>query len=367
VPIRIRPAVAGLPVYRPGLPAGPTAGQTAGAGAQTRAPHKLSSNENPYPPLPQVLAAAVEACAQMNRYPDMGNTALTAAVATRLDVSPERIAFGTGSVAMLYHLLHALCEPGDEVVYAWRSFEAYPIAVQLTGATARPVPLGPGAVHDLEALAAAVTPHTRVLLLCTPNNPTGPALSHDDVVALLDRLPADLVVVVDEAYVEFVAAPGAVRGLDLLDRPNVVVQRTFSKAYGLAAFRVGYCVAPPEVAAAVRAVALPFGVSGVAQTTAVAALDAEPELMTRVAEIVRNRDELAAALRRLGFDVPDSQANFVWLPAGPRTSAYATAFAAAGLSVRPYAAGDEHDGVRITIGVPEANDRILEVAAGLTR
>ena len=361
MPIRIRPEVAALPVYRPGLPATPS---PEGGG---RVAHKLSSNENPYPPLPEVLDAAIEACRHMNRYPDLANAALTEAVAARLDVGRDRLAFGTGSVAMLYHLLHALCGPGDEIVYAWRSFEAYPIAAQLTGATSRPVPLGPGAVHDLAALASAVTRRTRVLLLCTPNNPTGPAIAHDDVVALLDRLPESLVVVVDEAYVEFVTDPEAVHGLDLLHRPNVVVQRTFSKAYGLAGFRVGYCVAPPEVAAAVRAVALPFGVSGVAQATALAALKAEPELRQRVAELVRSRDALAADLRALGFAVPETQANFVWLPAGTQTSAYAAAFADAGLSVRPYVAGDEHDGIRITVGMPEANARVLEVAAWLER
>ncbi len=215
MPIRIRPEVAALPVYRPGLPA--ASGRDGGLAA-----HKLSSNENPYPPLPEVLAAAVEACRHMNRYPDLANTALTEAVAARLEVGRDRIAFGTGSVAMLVPPAARPVRSGDEVVYAWRSFEAYPIAVQLTGATSRPVPLGPGAVHDLPALAAAVTSCTRVLLLCTPNNPTGPAVVHNDVVALLDRVPDDLLVVVDEAYVEFVTDPQAVRGLDLLHRPNVV-------------------------------------------------------------------------------------------------------------------------------------------------
>jgi histidinol-phosphate aminotransferase len=356
--VKIRSAVAALPVYRPGRPAAPGSTGTA---------HKLSSNENHHPPLPEVLEAAIEACRQMNRYPDMGNTALTEAVADRLGVQGDRLAFGTGSVAMLYHLLHAVCEPGDEVVYAWRSFEAYPIAVQVTGATSKPIPLGPGATHDLDAMVAAVGPDTRVLLLCTPNNPTGPALRHDDVERVLEQVSDDVLVVVDEAYVEFVTDPSAVRGLDLLDRANVAVQRTFSKAYGLAGFRVGYCIAAPELAAAVRAVALPFGVSVAAQAAAVAALTAEEQLMKQVAVIVSARDELADSLRALAFDVPVSQGNFVWLPAGPRTTEYAAAFGEGGLSVRPYVAGDEHDGVRITVGEPEANARVLEVAATLAR
>ena len=169
MPVPVRGCVAALPTYRPGRPAPASAG----------ASYKLSSNENPFPPLPGVLDATERAVAQMNRYPDMANTAMTAALSARLGVRPEQLAFGTGSVGVLYSLLQAVCEAGDEVVFAWRSFEAYPIAVQLTGATPVPVPLGPGATHDLDAMSGAVTPATRAVLLCTPNNPTGPALGHD--------------------------------------------------------------------------------------------------------------------------------------------------------------------------------------------
>jgi len=359
VVVPVRPAVLGLPVYIPGRPA------PAGPGGVA---YKLSSNENPYPPLPGVLAATARAVEQMNRYPDMGNVAMTAALADRLGVPREQLAFGTGSVAVLYHLLQATCSAGDEVVFAWRSFEAYPIAVELTGATAVPVPLGPGAVHDLDAMRAAITPATRAVLLCTPNNPTGPALDHAAVMAFVDAVRDDVMVVVDEAYVEFVTAPGAVRGLEVqVGRPDVVVLRTFSKAYGLAGFRVGYCVAEPDLARAVRAVSLPFGVSVPAQAAVVASLAAEPELLERVAALVSARDDLAVGLRERGLEVPDAQGNFVWLPAGPFTSAYAETFARAGVMVRPYAAGTPGDGVRITVGVPEANALVLEVAETLPR
>jgi histidinol-phosphate aminotransferase len=348
-----------VPVYVPGKPAATDAAVIA---------YKLSSNENPYPPLPGVLEATAEAVGRMNRYPDMANAAMTSALADRLGVQTNQLAFGTGSVAVLYHLLQATCETGDEVVYAWRSFEAYPIAVLITGATPVQVPLGPGAVHDLAAMRAAITSATRAVLLCTPNNPTGPALPHTEVIDFVDRVPEHVMVVLDEAYVEFVTATDRLRGLEVLaDRPNVVVLRTFSKAYGLAGFRVGYCVAWPELAAAVRAVSLPFGVSVPAQAAVLASLAAEPALLERVAELVRARDWLSAALQELGFAVPEAQGNFVWLPAGPRTTAYADAFGAAGLSVRPFAAGDDHDGIRITVGEPEANERVLEVAATLLR
>ena len=359
MPVRIRPAVAALPAYKPGRPA--PAGSAGPA-------HKLSSNENPYPPLPGVLAATEAAVAGMNRYPDLANTAVAAAVGSRLGVAPEALAFGTGSVAVLYHLLSAVCEPGDEVVYAWRSFEAYPIAVQITGATSVRVPLGPGAVHDLDALHAAITPATRAVMLCTPNNPTGPAIAHSALEQFLDAVPEHVLVVVDEAYVEFVDDPAAVRGLEVRQgRPDVVVLRTFSKAYGLAGFRVGYCVAEPELAAAVRAVSLPFGISVAAQAAVLASLDAEPALQERVEALVRARSGLRDGLRGLGFDVPDAQGNFVWLPAGPLTTAYGEAFGAGGVAVRPYAAGEPGDGVRITVGEDAANARVLEVAADLPR
>ncbi len=355
--IRLRSAISGLPVYVAGKP----------APRLVEAPSfKLSSNENPFPPLPGVIEATMAAVARMNRYPDITNAELTSALSSRLGVPGEQLAFGTGSVAVLYHLLQAACEAGDEVIFAWRSFEAYPIATPVTGATQVPVPLGPGAVHDLDAMRRAVTPATKAIMLCTPNNPTGPALQHQPVIDFIDSLPDHIMIVLDEAYVEFVTDPEGLRGLEaMIGRPNVVVLRTFSKAYGLAGFRVGYCVADPAVAAAVRAVSLPFGVSVAAQAAVIASLDAEALLFDRVAELIKARDALAVGLRDLGFEVPDSQANFVWLPAGPDTEAYAAAFARAGVAVRPYASGGDWDGLRITVGDPAANARVLEVAAAL--
>jgi histidinol-phosphate aminotransferase len=355
--VRLRPSLAGLPRYIPGKSA------AAGAGS-----YKLSSNENPYPPLPGVLAATAEACSQLNRYPDMANSAVTAAVADRLGVDQTQLAFGAGSVAVLYSLLQAVCEPGDEVIFAWRSFEAYPIAVQLTGATLVPIALGPGAVHDLSAMRAAVNPATRAILLCTPNNPTGPALPHDAVIDFVDSLPDDILIILDEAYVEFVTDPQGVRGLEVLrGRSNVAVLRTFSKAYGLAGLRIGYGVTEPEIAGAIRAAALPFGVSIVASAAAIASLAAEEELLARVAELAKARGELAQGLLDLGFDIPDAQGNFVWLPAGHLTADYAAVFASGGIAVRPFVTGDPADGIRITVGEREANDRVIAIAARLPR
>jgi histidinol-phosphate aminotransferase len=321
--------------------------------------YKLSSNENPYPPLPEVQAAVEAAAATMNRYPDMGSTQLYRALSDRFGVPTSDLAAATGSVALLYHLVQAFCEPGDEVVFAWRSFEAYPIAAAVCGATSVQVPLTSDGRHDLPAMAAAVTEWTRIVLVCTPNNPTGPAVGHAELVAFLEQVPTDVVVVVDEAYREFVRSPDPVDALTLYrDRPNVVVMRTFAKAYGLAGLRVGYLVAAAEIAAAVRACSLPFGVSAVAQAAAVAALSCEDALRERVAAIVAERERVVAALQEQGWTLPQAQGNFVWLGLGPHTAEFAAAAEAAGIMVRPYGV----DGVRVTVGEPAGNDVFLDVA-----
>src|SRR3954463_5505293 len=265
-----RDCVTRIPAYVAGRPSAPRPGLTT---------YKLSSNENPYPPLPGVVEAATAAAEQMNRYPDMGNTALYAALSDKLGVATDEIALATGSVALIYQLVQAFCEPGDDVVYAWRSFEAYPIAVATAGARSVQVPVTADGRHDLDSMAAAISDRTKAVLVCTPNNPTGPSVTQTELDAFLDRVPPQVLVVVDEAYVEFVRMSDAVDGVGTVRRrDNVISTRTFSKAYGLAGFRVGYAVAPPPIAAALRAVSLPFGVSNVAQAAAIASLRAEPEL-----------------------------------------------------------------------------------------
>ena len=345
-----REAVANLPAYVPGKPPTPRPGLTT---------YKLSSNENPHPPLPAVVRAAAQAAANMNRYPDMGCTALRARLADRFGLSPENFAAGTGSVAVLYHLLQAFCEPGDEVVHAWRSFEAYPIAVSVSGALGVQVPLTDAGEHDLEAMAAALTDRTRVVIVCTPNNPTGAAVTQQRLSAFLHEVPSHVVVVIDEAYLEFVRMTDAVDALALLEaHPNVVVVRTFAKAYGLAGLRVGYAVARPEVAAAIEACTLPFGVSSVAQAVAIASLDHEDEVLARVDEIVAERERVVAGLQEQGWQIPEAQGNFVWLPLRERTAGFVAAAEEAGIVVRPFAG----EGVRVSIGEPDGNTRFLEVA-----
>ena len=349
MPPLLRPALDGLPAYR--------------AGRSAPDAVKLSANENPFPPLPGVLEAATAALTDLNTYPDHGAARMLAAIGDAIGMPVERLATGTGSVGILQQIVQATAGHGDEVVFAWRSFVAYPITVRVNGATAVPVPLTPGEHHDLDAMAAAITPRTRLVLLCSPNNPTGTALTRAGVEAFLRRVPDDVLVVLDEAYTEFVRDPAAVHGLDLVGtHPNLCVLRTFSKAYGLAGLRVGYAVAEPRVAAALRATAVPFGVSAAAQGAVVASLAAGHLLAERVEAVVAERERVLAALRAQGRVVPDSQSNFVWLRLGAGTADVAARLERAGLLVRPYGA----DGVRITIGRAAVNDRVLAVLGDLS-
>ena len=320
--------------------------------------YKISSNENPYPPLPSVQRVIAEMAGAINRYPDMTNAALIDAIATRFAVSPEHVAVGTGSVGVCQQIVQATAGPGDEVIYAWRSFEAYPIIVQISGAQAVRVPLTSTEEHDLPAMSAAVTERTRLVFVCTPNNPTGTVARRDELERFLDEVPSHVVVVLDEAYREFVRDPLAADGLDLYrERPNVVVLRTFSKAYGLAGARVGFGIAHRPVADALRKCQVPFGVSSLAQAAAIASLQAEDELLGRVEER-EGRSRVWDTLREQGWNLPSSEANFVWLRLGEATLEFAAACEASGLVVRPFPG----EGCRITIAEAEANDRLVRVA-----
>lgn len=320
---------------------------------------KLASNEVPFGPLPGVPEAVAAAMTQSHRYPDMGVLELRNRLATRYGVSPDRVVTGCGSVALAEHLAKATCLPGDEIVYSWRSFEAYPIISAGVGATSIRVPNTPEHGHDLPAMADAITDRTRLVLVCSPNNPTGTGLRKPELDRFLDAVPSDVLVVLDEAYREFVTDDEVPDGLATYgDRPNVVVLRTMSKAWGLAGLRIGFLVAQPEVAAAIRKVLTPFSTSLVAQAAALAALDAEQEVLRRCALVISERERVTDALRKLHPDVPTSQANFVWLPLGDQATAFGAACEKRGVIVRPFPG----DGVRITIGKPEENDALLAAA-----
>lgn len=346
-----RAVLDGIPAYVPKPPQPPATGTS----------YRLFLNENPCPPLPSALAAVSRAAQRTNLYPGIFPEELTDALARRLDVPLSHVVTGPGSVGVYQQIGQAMLSPGDEVVYAWPSFEAYPIVVRMAGAVPVEVPLS-DATHDLEAMAAAITPRTAMVLLCEPNNPTGTAVGAAELKRFLDRVPEHVTVVLDEAYFEFHRGPDAPDGVELhRDRPNLVVLRTFSKAYGLAGLRVGYGVAHPRIAEALRKCAVPCGVSRIAEQAALAALDAEDELLRQVAGITAERERLRAALGAQGWEPPPSATNFIWLPLGEDTVAVAAALERAGLLVRAFPGA----GLRITVGAPEANDLLITALAGI--
>lgn len=346
--MHIRPEVAVLPAYKQGRQASDSA-------------FKLSSNENPFPPLPGVVEA-VQAQTSYNRYPDATALALRAVLANRFGLTAEQVHVAPGSVAILHELARATSGPGDEIVYAWRSFEAYPGVVTVAGATSVQVPNRADGGHDLDAMAAAVTERTRMVLVCSPNNPTGPIVTAAEFDAFMAAVPQSVLVVLDEAYAEFVTDEAAVHGHPLLAaHPNLVVLRTFSKAYGLAGLRVGYALGPDYVLDAVRACAIPLSVTAQGQAAALASLEREAELLERVTEIAALRDRIVVELRAQGWDVPAAQGNFLWLPTGEQTATAAAAFEDAGIIVRAF----PPEGIRISIGEHEAVETLLQTARSL--
>jgi histidinol-phosphate aminotransferase len=353
-----RPALAALPVYQPGRSV-----EVAMRDHDLDDAIKLASNENPFAPLPSVLAAIDRSAADaLNRYADHRAEAVRAALAERLGVGVEQIAVGCGSVGLLQQILLAYAEPGHEVLYGWRSFEAYPIYATIVGASEVRVPNRFQAL-DMAGIIDAVTDRTRVVLVTSPNNPTGTVVGHDELAALLEAVPSDCVVVLDEAYHEYATGRHAPDALALAaTHPHLVVLRTFSKAYGLAALRVGYLIGHPDVVRAVDQVLVPFAVNGLGQAAALASLAADEELGARVQATIAERERLTAELRRhIGLSVPDPQANFVWLPAGARAADLTLHLERAGVVTRPFPG----EGVRVTIGTVEENDRFLAAMARL--
>jgi len=350
---RFRPILDQFAPYRPGkAPSGPPG----------RA-FKLSSNESPFGPLPSVVKVIAEAAGNVNRYPDNGAAELTEAIAERFGVPPAHVAVGCGSVGVAQQLLEAVGEPGAEVVYGWRSFEAYPYLSDLAGVTSVRVPLR-DETHDLGAMADAITERTRLVFVCNPNNPTGTVVHRAELESFLDSVPGDCLVVLDEAYAQYVTDERVPDGLDLYrDRPNLAVLRTFSKAYGLAGLRVGFLIGHEPVASAIRKTMLTFTVNALAQAAAVASLEAEPELLERVDAVVRERDRVRGELLAQGWTVPPTEANFVWLRLGDDTDDFAGACDREGVSVRPFSG----EGARVSIGDRDANDVFLAVAKNYPR
>ena len=318
---------------------------------------KLSSNEVAHPPLPAAVAAMAEAAAAANRYPDMGATDLIHAIAKHLKLRPEQVAVGCGSSALCQQLVQITCTTGDEVVFPWRSFEAYPIFARVAGATPRPVPLTADHRVDLPALAAAITPATRLVFVCNPNNPTGTTITKREFEEFMAVVPPTTLVALDEAYFEFVRTQDTPMGTEVVVKhENVVALRTFSKAYGLAGVRVGYAFGNPAIIAALNKVAIPFGVSAVAQAGAIASLAGAAQLLERTNETVSERDRVARAIGAI-----PSEANFVWIPT-ETAATLAQQLADQGVIVRAFP-----EGVRITVTDHAEANRFLAAWNSITQ
>ena len=318
---------------------------------------KLSSNEVAHPPLPAAVAAMAEAAAAANRYPDMGATDLVHAIAKHLRLRPEQVAVGCGSSALCQQLVQITCTTGDEVVFPWRSFEAYPIFARVAGATPRPVPLTADHRVDLPALAAAITPATRLVFVCNPNNPTGTTITKQEFEEFMAVVPPTTLVALDEAYFEFVRTQDTPMGTEVVVKhENVVALRTFSKAYGLAGVQVGYAFGNPAIIAALNKVAIPFGVSAVAQAGAIASLAGAAQLLERTNETVSERDRVARAIGAI-----PSEANFVWIPT-ETAATLAQQLADQGVIVRAFP-----EGVRITVTDHAEANRFLAAWNSITQ
>ena len=346
---RLRSALDTFPPYIPGKPPRKVEGLES---------FKLSSNENFLPPLPAVLEAMVAHATNPALYPDDAALALRQGLADRLGVGLDQLVVTTGASELLVALTQITSDVTTEAIYPWPSFEMYPQTTGLVGSTRHEVPLTAEGRHDLDAMAAAITDRTSLIILCSPNNPTGPVLRDDEVRAFLDKVPSHVLVALDEAYWEFATAPGRADGLSLFrDYPNLVLLRTFSKAHGLAGLRVGYAVAHPPVIEGLLKAVIPFGVTDLSQAAALESLSHWDEVLDRAARIAQSRDAFAAALREQGWDVPEAQANYVWLPLGEKSSAFEDACVEQAVAVRNLGAG-----VRISIGEDEALARVLEIA-----
>ncbi len=348
VTARLRPELADLPAYTPGK-------TVPGA-------IKLASNETVHGPLPSVRAAIAAAAETINRYPDNGYVELKEQLAKHVSkdgpFTPEHIAVGCGSVSLCQQLIQITSSVGDEVIFGWRSFEVYPLQVRVAGATPVQVPLRDH-TFDLDAMLAAVTERTRLIFVCNPNNPTSTVVDPDQLARFVAAVPPDVLIAIDEAYVEYIRDGLVPDSLGLVrDHPNVVVLRTFSKAYGLAGLRVGYAVGDPDVITALGKVYVPFTATTVSQAAAIASVHAADELLARTDAVVAERRRVCAALAELGYSFPPPQANFVWFPLAERTLDFVEQAANARVLVRPYGT----DGVRVTIGAPEENDAFLAFA-----
>jgi histidinol-phosphate aminotransferase len=348
------PGVRGLQPYQPGKPLSELEREYGITGAI-----KLASNESPLGPAPAVREAIAAAIGDIERYPDGSGHELKQAIALRLGVGPESITLGNGSNDVLELVARAFVSPGQEVVYSQYAFAVYPIACQAAGGRAVVTPARDWG-HDLEAMGEAVGEHTRVVFIANPNNPTGTWVEAAAVERLLERVPRHVVVVVDEAYTEYVADPAYPNCVPWVAHfPNLVVTRTFSKAYGLAGLRVGYAVSQPALAEVLNRVRQPFNVNSLAMVAACAALRDEGHLARAVEVNRQGLRQLTAGLQRLGLSWIPSVGNFVAVDLGRPAAPVYEGLLRQGVIVRPVAGYGMPDHLRVSVGLEAENRRFL--------
>jgi histidinol-phosphate aminotransferase len=354
--------LARMPGYQAGVPTGQAPEAIAAGGIA-----QLASNESPFPPHPKVVEAIQEAASAMNRYPDPDATLLRRRLADRYETEPGRIAVANGSCEILLAAAEALCEPGAEIVYAWPSFSMYPYLPALTGAREVRVPLAEGAVHDLDAMLAEVTAATQLLLVCNPNNPTATHIPAARIAEFLAGVPPHVTVILDEAYVEFQTDDDLDTTLDLLpDFPNLIVLRTFSKAYGLAGLRVGYAIGAATFRAAVDAVRQPFSVNALAQAAGAEAILHQDDVLRRVESTIAERLRVEEGLHQLGLETSVSQANFSWIDLGDADEGeIVSGLGERKIAVRPGTPLGDPGQIRVSYGTAEEDDRFLAALAEL--
>jgi histidinol-phosphate aminotransferase len=352
-----------IPHYEPG-----TSLDDARARAETSDAIKLASNESPLPPHPAVIEAVTRAAAGAHRYPDPEARALRRAIADHHETDPARVAVSNGSCEILLAAALALCEPGDEILFAWPSFSIYPYLAPLCGAREIRVELTDDYVHDLDAMREEVTAATQLLIVCNPNNPTGTHIPADRVAEFVESVPDRTTIIVDEAYIEFQTNDDPDTTIDLLaGHPNVVLLRTFSKVHGLAGMRVGYALCSPQFRAAVNAVRQPFSVNGLAQAAATEAIRHQDEVADRVEKNVIERIHVEDALHEMGFATAESQANFAWIDLGDLDEGEVVeSLARAGVAVRPGAPLGGPGHLRVTYGTRAENERFLAALRDLS-
>jgi histidinol-phosphate aminotransferase len=356
MPIKINKAIAAIPVY-------PQASTYAFGGNLA----KMSSNESPYAPHPAVAEAITAAGHDVNRYPDPSGAVFRERLAEVYDMAVEQIVLGNGSCEILLAGAQILLEPGAELLYAWPSFSMYPHLAAMTGATAVEVPLTADYKHDLPAMLEAITENTKMILICNPNNPTGTFVDHAAIADFVEKVPSDVCVVIDEAYIEFVE--GAERDALLplvIERDNVVITRTFAKIYGLAGLRVGYGFAPLAFKQAIDLVRQPFSVNLVAQAAATEALNHPDDVVERVGTTLAERQWVETELRELGLTTADTQTNFSWIDLGDHNEdEIVDGLAHAGIIVRAGKALGAEGFIRASYCEHDENQRFVETLRGL--